>query len=66
MRVGDLVSSAHDSTWRGIVMELGPKDPIVDHEEDVAKVLWFDGSAGGKHEMTCEFIRMLEVISESR
>ena len=60
MKVGDLVKSIHDNLYHGIVMELGPKETRTDHGDGVVKVLWNDG------ETTCEFVRMIEVLSEGR
>ena len=58
MRVGTLIRSMHDHQLRGIVTELGPAETRIDHGEGVVKVLWIDG------DLTCEFVRMLEVLSE--
>jgi len=55
-----LIRSIHDHQLRGIVMELGPKETRTDHGDRVVKVLWRDGDT------TCEFVRMLEVLSEGR
>ena len=60
MKVGALIRSIHDHQLRGIVMELGPKETRIDHGDHVVKVLWRDGDT------TCEFVRMLEVLSEGR
>ena len=60
MRVGALIRSIHDHQLSGIVMELGPEETRTDHGDRVVKVLWRDG------ETTCEFVRMLEVLSEGR
>ena len=61
MRVGALIRSIHDHQLRGIVMELGPRHRYRDdHSNRVVKVLWRDGDT------TCEFVRMLEVLSEGR
>ena len=61
MKVGALIRSIHDHQLRGIVMELGPNRRYrVDHSDRVVKVLWRDGDT------TCEFVRMLEVLSEGR
>ncbi len=59
MKVGALIRSIHDHKLSGIVMELGPHHRYRDdHSNRVVKVLWRDG------ETTCEFVRMLEVLSE--
>ena len=60
MTVGALIRSIHDHQLRGIVMELGPEETRIDHGDSVVKVLWRDGDT------TCEFVRMLEVLSEGR
>jgi len=60
MKVGALIRSIHDHQLRGIVMELGPEETRTDHGDSVVKVLWGDG------DLTCEFVRMLEVLSEGR
>ena len=60
MKVGALIRSIHDHQLRGIVMELGPKETRIDHGDRVVKVLWREGDT------TCEFVRMLEVLSEGR
>ena len=61
MRVGNLVKRKH---WalptRGIVLMVGPKETATDHGKSVVKVQWFDG------DLTFEFIKLLEVVSESR
>lgn len=59
MKVGTLVKSIHDNLYHGIVMELAPKETRTDHPTSVVKVLWNDG------ETTCEFVKMLEVLSEA-
>jgi hypothetical protein len=59
MKVGDLVCSRHDTTYRGIVMKIGPKETKIDHSKSVAKVQWFDG------DITFEFKKMLVVLSET-
>lgn len=59
MKVGSLIRSVHDHQLRGIVMELGPAVPLNPTCGDgVVKVSWIDG------DLTCEFVRMLEVLSE--
>jgi len=60
MRVGSLVHSRHDHDYRGVVIMIGPKETSIDHGKSVAKIQWFDG------DITFEFIKMLEVISEAR
>ena len=59
MKVGNLVKRRDDHAHHGIVVEVGPQEAI-DHGSTVAKVQWNDG------DLTCEFIKMLEVLSESR
>ena len=59
MKVGSLVRSIHEHQLRGIVMEIGPHHRYrADHGNRVVKVLWRDGDT------TCEFVKMLEVLSE--
>ncbi len=60
MKRGSLVKSRHDHDHRGIVIMIGPKETSIDHGKSVAKIQWFDG------DITFEFIKMLEVISEGR
>ena len=60
MKRGSLVKSRHDHDHRGIVIKIGPKETSVDHGKSVAKIQWLDG------DITFEFIKMLEVISEGR
>ena len=60
MRVGALIRSIHDHQLSGIVMELGPEETRTDHGDRIVRVLWRDGDT------TCEFVRMLEVLSEGR
>ena len=60
MKVGNLVKRRDDHVHHGIVIELGPEETRTDHGNSVAKVQWNDG------DLTCEFIKLLEVISESR
>lgn len=60
MKVGSLVKSFHDPDWdTGIVMEIGPEATRTDHGRRACRVQWFDGDE------TIEFIKMLEVISET-
>jgi len=60
MKVGNLVKRRDDSVHHGIVVEMGPQETAIDHGVlTVAKVQWNDG------DLTCEFIKMLEVLSES-
>ena len=58
MKVGSLVHSRHDPAYRGVVMEIGPVCPK--HDRRACRVQWFDGDE------TFEFIKMLEVISETK
>ena len=58
MRVGNLVKRRDDHAYHGIVVEVGPQETAIDHNATVAKVQWSDG------DLTCEFIKMLEVVSE--
>ena len=60
MRVGNLVSSIHDRTYQGIVMEVNPKPTQIDHPNKCCRVQWFDGDE------TYELNKMLEVISERK
>tara|TARA_E500000331_G_scaffold291111_1_gene287431 strand:- start:583 stop:765 length:183 start_codon:yes stop_codon:yes gene_type:complete len=59
MRVGNLVKRRDDHVHHGIVVEVGPQETATDHGSTVAKVQWNDG------DLTCEFIKMLEVLSEA-
>jgi len=58
MKVGSLVCSRHDSTYTGIVMEIGPEETRIDHGRSACRIKWLDGDE------TIEFTKMLEVISE--
>ena len=60
MKIGNLVKRRDDHIHCGIVIEVGPRETEIDHGGTVAKVQWNDG------DLTCEFIKLLEVISESR
>ena len=60
MKVGNLVKRRDDHVHRGIVLMVGPNETAIDHGKTVAKVQWFDG------DLTFEFIKMLEVLSEGR
>ena len=60
MKVGDLVRSIHDHSYRGIIMETAPIETRIDHGDNVCKVRWFDGAT------TLEFLKVLEVLSEGR
>ena len=60
MKVGNLVKRRDDNVHQGIVVEVGPQETATDHGSTVAKVQWNDG------DLTCEFIKMLEVLSEGR
>lgn len=59
INIGDLVCSRHDTTYRGIVMKIGPKETRSESWKSVAKVQWFDG------DITFEFKKMLVVLSET-
>jgi|TARA_R110002124_G_scaffold95333_1_gene239574 D-arabinose 1-dehydrogenase-like Zn-dependent alcohol dehydrogenase len=58
MKVGNLVKRRDDHIHHGIVVEVGPQETAIDHGNNVSKVQWNDG------DLTCEFTRLLEVISE--
>ena len=60
MKVGNLVKRRDDHIHHGIIVEVGPQETMIDHGSSVAKVQWNDG------DLTCEFIKMLEVLSEGR
>ncbi len=60
MKVGDLVRSRHDHSYRGIIVDTSPIETRIDHGDNVCKVQWFDG------DVSFEFLKMLEVLSESR
>ena len=60
MKVGNLVKRRDDHAHHGIVVEVAPPETAIDHGNTVARIQWNDG------DMTCEFIKMLEVISEGR
>ncbi len=60
MRVGNLVKRRDDHTHHGIVVEVGPQETAIANGNTVAKVQWNDG------DLTCEFIKLLEVLSEGR
>ncbi len=60
MRVGDLVRSRHDHSYHGIVVEIDPQLTRLDHPKAACRVQWCEG------DMTYEFIKMLEILSESR
>ena len=60
MKVGDLVKRRDDHFHRGIVMEVGPAETATDHGATCAKVRWDDG------DFSIEFVKILEVLSESR
>ena len=59
MKIGNLVKRRDDHVHHGIVMELGPSAAAT-CRDDVVKVQWNDG------DLTCEFIKILEVLSEGR
>tara|TARA_R110002020_G_C15739498_1_gene724932 strand:- start:52 stop:234 length:183 start_codon:yes stop_codon:yes gene_type:complete len=58
MKVGNLVKRRDDNVHQGIVVEVGPQETAIDHGNHVARVQWTDG------DLTYEFIKMLEVLSE--
>ena len=60
MKVGNLVKRRDDHFHRGIVVEVGPNETATEHQMSCAKIRWGDG------ELTIEFIKLLEVISEAR
>jgi hypothetical protein len=60
VKVGNLVKRRDDHVYHGIVVEVGPQETATDHGETVVRVQWNDG------EVSYEFVKMLEVISESR
>ena len=60
MKVGDLVRSRHDHSHHGIVIEVAPIETRIDHGDNVCKVQWFDG------DVSFEFLKILEIISEGR
>jgi hypothetical protein len=64
VKVGNLVKRRDDHIHHGIVVEVGPQETATDHGETVVRavvrVQWNDG------EVSYEFVKMLEVISESR
>ena len=60
MRVGDLVKRRDDHVHRGIVVEIAPAATRIDHGDNVCKVRWFDG------DVSFEFLKVLEIVSESR
>tara|TARA_Y100000310_G_C20175852_1_gene575802 strand:- start:38 stop:220 length:183 start_codon:yes stop_codon:yes gene_type:complete len=60
MKVGDLVKRRDDPTYHGIVVEVGPQETATDHGETVVRAQWNDG------EVSYEFVKMLEVLSEGR
>ncbi len=59
MRVGNLVKRKDDHSHRGIVIEIGPPETTTDHGATCAKIRWDDG------DLSIEFIKLLEVLSES-
>jgi len=59
MKVSDIVKRRDDHIHRGIVMMVGPQETAIDHGKTVVKVQWFDG------DLTFEFIKLLEVVSEA-
>jgi hypothetical protein len=59
MKIGSLICSRHDPGYHGIVLELGP-ETIPQDAGRACRIRWYDGSE------TIEFIKSLEVISESR
>jgi hypothetical protein len=58
MRVGSLVRSRHDPGLHGVVMEVGPQETRTDHGNRACRVQWLD------EEVTFEFVKLLEVLSE--
>jgi hypothetical protein len=60
VKVGNLVKRRDDHTYHGIVVEVGPQETATDHSKTVARVQWNDG------EVSYEFVKMLEVLSEGR
>ena len=60
MKVGDLVRSVHDHSYHGIIVETAPIETRIDHGDNVCKVQWFDG------DVSFEFLKVLEILSESR
>jgi len=60
MRVGNLVKRRDDHTHNGIVIEVAPIETRIDHGDNVCRVQWNDG------DVSFEFLKMLEVLSEGR
>tara|TARA_R110002110_G_scaffold387945_1_gene600030 strand:+ start:2651 stop:2833 length:183 start_codon:yes stop_codon:yes gene_type:complete len=58
VKVGNLVKRRDDHVHHGIVVEVGPQETAIDHGNHVVRVQWTDG------DLTYEFIKMLEVLSE--
>ena len=60
MKVGNLVKRRDDHVHHGVVIEAAPIETRIDHGDNVCKVQWLDG------DVSFEFLKMLEVLSESR
>jgi len=60
MKVGNLVKRRDDHVHHGVVTEMAPIETRTDHGDNVCKVQWLDG------DVSFEFLKMLEVLSESR
>ena len=60
MKVGNLVKRRDDHIHHGIVIEVAPIETRIDHGDSVCRVEWSDG------EVSFEFLKMLEVLSEGR
>ena len=59
MKVGSLVQSRHDPGYHGIVLDIA-SDQVDHYGRRACRVQWRDG------EETCEFVELLEVISEGK
>jgi len=60
VKVGNLVKRRDDHAHHGIVVEVGPQETATDHGNTVVRVQWNDG------DVSFEFLKMLEVVSEGR
>jgi hypothetical protein len=60
VKVGNLVKRRDDHAHHGIVVEVGPQETATDHGNTVVRVQWNDG------DVSFEFLKMLEVLSEGR
>jgi hypothetical protein len=60
MKVGNLVKRRDDHVNHGIVIEVAPTETRIDHGDNVCRVQWGDG------DVSFEFLKMLEVLSEGR